>query len=156
MFARDAAAPTDHSLRPRADKPLACCVLGHVTWQDVDVEMVVADVAENHMLKFCGCKVTAVKAYNLRQDVVGHGEVGAELGEVGQSALTLGDHGVDLFRNRMPEEFELIERRRICGEPCVARIAVTGEEDVAGQRGRRRCVGGQRPFQIEGDVPSRL
>lgn len=107
---------------PVLNEGLSLMVVVGVAGEDVDVEVVVADVAENDVLEVGAGEVVAVEVEDLGEVVVGNGKVCPQLGELGVGLLALGDDGVDLLGDCMAHSLETLHGWRFGGNPCVVRV----------------------------------
>ena len=109
--------------RPAAEELFAARELLARARQNVHVQMVVADMAPCGRLKTCLGERRAVERHDVRQALVRHGHVAAELRNRGLRAATLVDEHVHALRHRMAKESQRLAVDGRARHPRRARVA---------------------------------
>ena len=115
------------------------------------MEVVGTDVAEDEVFEAGGGEVGFVEGEDVREAGVGHGHVGAELGELGVALAAFVDGGIDQLGGGMAEELERLHVVGIVGED--GGVGVRAEVRQALRDGHHRGLGrgggGGVPFGID-------
>ena len=104
VLCRDGASHLGDLRGPPQEQLFALGVIRVVARQDVDVQMVVADVSPRGRFKAGFGEGCAIEGNDVRQAVVGHGHIASQLGDGGEGAATLVDEHIDALGDRVAEE----------------------------------------------------